>query len=97
MSFQGPGCAPDCKGWVMPSDSQIAAGLRPILGQVVGRCHVGESVESVVEYAKSRLRAGAWESMTDQERFVFRMTCEAIHRRNGDMFRHVMGGSHGVR
>jgi hypothetical protein len=81
------------RGCFMLLNSQIADGLRPILGQIVGRCHVGDSLEDVVEYAKSRLRAGAWESMSEQDRFVFRVTCEALHKRNRAMYREVMGGT----
>jgi hypothetical protein len=80
-------------GYVMPSDSQVADGLRPILRQIVGRCHVADSLDSVIDYAKSRLAAGAWESMSEQDRFVFRVTCEAIHKRNRAMYRDVMGGT----
>ena len=77
----------------MPSNSQIADGLRPILDQIVGRCHVGDSLAEVIDYAKSRLNPGAWESMSSQHRHVFLVTCQVIHEKNRALYRDVMGGT----
>ena len=78
----------------MPTDKQIAAGLRPILGQIVGRCHVSDSVEDVIKYAKSRLQKDAWESMHYQQKQVFLTLCWEIHHVNRELYQNVMGGTH---
>ena len=82
-------------GVVMPSDSQIEDGLRPILRQIVGRCHVADSLDSVIEYAKSRLAPGAWESMPSKHQLIFQIVCRKLHEQNRDLYRHVMGGTVG--
>ena len=79
----------------MPSDSQVADGLRPILRQIVGRCHVADSLDSVIEYAKSCLVPGAWESMPSRHQLIFQIVCRKLHEQNRELYRNVMGGTVG--
>ena len=95
VSLDYLGLSPGWWGVVMPSDSQVADGLRPILRQIVGRCHVADSLDSVIEYAKSRLAPGAWESMPSKHQLIFQIVCRKLHEQNRDLYRHVMGGTVG--
>ena len=65
----------------------------PMIDQIVGRCHVHESNRSVVRYAVSRLKKGAWEKLTPVSRLSFLRACIESHRDNRELYHDVMGGN----
>jgi len=64
----------------------------PIIRQIVGRVHVGDSDADVLKYARSRLARGAWDRMSPKDQRAFE--CEVIkeHERNRNLYRQVMRG-----
>lgn len=67
----------------------------PILRRVVGRRHVGEPLESVIEYALSRMKPAALKAMSDAERRRLELAIKEIHQENRALYNWVMGGLHG--
>jgi hypothetical protein len=63
-----------------------------IIRQIVGRVHVGDPVSEVVAYAKSRLAAGAWDTMSKADRRAFECEVKKQHARNLDLYTSVMRG-----
>jgi len=68
--------------------------MDPIIRQIVGRCHVGESNMSVLRYAVSRLKHGrkTFLSMPKASRRKFMTLCIHAHAENRDLYRAVMLG-----
>lgn len=65
----------------------------PIIRNIVGRLHVGTPEDEVLEYAKSRLKKGFWETkMTPQERRDFECEVKRAHRENLDLYLAVARG-----
>jgi hypothetical protein len=64
----------------------------PMIRQIVGRRHVGETDEEVVEYAKTRLRKGAWDTLSRPEQRAFECEVRKAHRRNQQLYMDVMRG-----
>ena len=63
-----------------------------IIGQIVGRCHVGQPYVEVLRYVVSRLKSGAWEKMPRADRRSVVATVVKEHNENRDLYRSVMGG-----
>jgi hypothetical protein len=63
-----------------------------IIRQIVGRVHVGDSDDSVVEYAKSRLAEGAWASMSTVDQRAFVREVKRVHAANRKTYQQVMTG-----
>lgn len=66
----------------------------PMVSQIVGRCHVGDSYLQVIRYAVSRFRDGrrAFLGMSRPDRRRFLEEVVAAHRENRDLYSHVMRG-----
>lgn len=63
----------------------------PIIRQIVDRVHVGAPEAEVLEYARSRLAAGAWDKMSAKDRKAFECEVLKAHDKNRATYRHVMG------
>lgn len=61
-----------------------------IIRNIVGRMHVGDPLSDVIDYAKSRLAAGAWESMSAKDRKSFECEVKKQHAANLALYRKVM-------
>lgn len=66
----------------------------PIIRQIVDRVHVGTPEVEVLEYARSRLAAGAWDKMPAKDRKAFECEVLKAHDRNRGAYRRVTGGAH---
>lgn len=64
----------------------------PIIRQIVGRVHVGDSDEVVVDYAKTRLAKGAWASMSPADQRAFVREVKRVHAENRKTYQKVMTG-----
>lgn len=64
----------------------------PIIRQIVDRVHVGTPEVEVIDYARSRLAAGAWDKMSAKDRKAFE--CEVLKALglNRTTFRQVSSG-----
>lgn len=62
-----------------------------IIRQIVDRVHVGAPEAEVLEYARSRLAAGAWDKMSAKDRKAFECEVLKAHDRNRASYRRVMG------
>jgi hypothetical protein len=63
----------------------------PIIRQIVDRVHVGAPEDEVLEYARSRLAAGAWDKMSAKDRKAFECEVLKARDRNRATYRRVMG------
>jgi len=63
----------------------------PIIRQIVARVHVGTPDAEVIEYARSRLAAGAWDKMPAKDRKAFECEVLKAHGGNRATFRQVSG------
>jgi hypothetical protein len=63
----------------------------PMIRQIVDRVHVGAPEAEVLEYARSRLAAGAWDKMSAKDRRAFECEVLKVHDRNRATYRRVMG------
>jgi len=61
-----------------------------IIRQIVDRVHVGTPEAEVLEYARSRLAAGAWDKMSAKDRKAFECEVLKAHDRNRATYRQVM-------
>jgi hypothetical protein len=66
----------------------------PILGQIVGRCHVSDSIDSVLSYAISRLKHGqkTFDAMDCESQHAFIADCRQLHLENQKLYITVMKG-----
>ena len=60
--------------------------MKHTLYSIVARCHVSDSNEAVLEYAKSRLKRGHWEKQTPEWQAEFAQACAELHAENIHMF-----------
>ena len=68
---------------------RIARANEGIVYQIVSRCHVGESVSDVGDYAVSRMGPDA----ADWHKPIVRRLAGMLHRRNRRLHRSVMRGA----
>lgn len=66
--------------------------MESILRSIIGSIHVSKSIDYVIEECKSRLKKGAWESMSPKEQKHFIATIKKIRNKDIDLYRYVMGG-----
>ena len=64
----------------------------PIVSQIVGRCHVGESNRAVIRYFVSRVKRDAWRKMARKDRHMWLRWVIACHKANRSLYHAVMTG-----
>lgn len=64
----------------------------PMIGRIVGNVHVGTPADEAVAYVKSKLRPGAWESLSASDQRSFDCEVRRAHAANLDLYRFVMRG-----
>jgi len=67
-----------------------------IIRQIVDRRHVGDSDESVIEYAKSRMKAGAFDALKPADQRAFVAEVVRVHRANQKLYDYVDRGGFGA-
>lgn len=61
---------------------------RSAVGNIVGRCHVGDSFQDVEDYVRSRLTPKGW----DEHKAILPRAIRAEHTANREVYCRVMGG-----
>lgn len=67
--------------------------MKDTLYSIVSRCHVSDSHETVLEYAKSRLKKGHWEKQTPEYQKAFAQACAELHEENRNLYATVTFGT----
>lgn len=63
-----------------------------LVGQIVGRCHVGISHRQAIRYFVSRLKRGAWRSLPRAERRQWMRWVVRAHQADRRLYSAVMAG-----
>lgn len=66
--------------------------MESILRNIVGSIHVSKPMDYVIDTCKSRLKKGAWDSMTKKEQKQFIAIIKKIRNKDIDLYKYVMGG-----
>lgn len=66
--------------------------MESILENILSRVHVSTPIGVAVDICKSRLKKGAWETMTKKDQSTFVRLVKKIHNKNYDLYKYVMGG-----
>lgn len=59
---------------------------------IVGRLNVGTPTSEAIDYVRSKLKKGFWESLSRADQRSFACEVKRVHEANFNLYRDVMGG-----